>query len=222
MESEKKQVLEILLMSHKNRFKTMTSFEDRYHNKFNFIFLYISIIGIVGTVINSLGLDMQSDFISLIPPFIIFIIISFIIFMLFFLVSLMMSDLYMIYMNSIGMKIIEEEINKIIGIDLLIWNSKIFLPRIYNTKKFGEKDWIKPNILVGIFTILISFSVLILFGFICKQFAILYYDPYKYSVLFISLILLHQWWRLHVIGIKYLEKEIFFSETTKKRISKIL
>ena len=182
---DKNQIIKLLLIDYKNQFKSYTSFLDRYHAKFSFIFLYMSAIVGVAAIFNYFGINSNSTSANLSEKFIVSI-IFFLIFMLFLLITLLMDDLYHMYIFIIGMQNIEKQINKIIKIELLIWNSKILLPKVYSREKVGNKDWIKPNILIGVFSFFISLFLLIIFGYICYEFA----KHYFYGYLIISPLIL--------------------------------
>ena len=220
MEWKKEKILELLLIDYKNRFKAMTAFEDRYHEKFKFIFFYLSGIAAIGTILNSLGINDRAQISDVAPKFIIFMILIALIFLLFFLIALMMNDLYYVYMNSVGMKKIEELINNIVGSKILIWNSEIFLYKFYDIRRWGSNKWIKPNYLTATFTLIITGFVMIIFGYLCREFADKYFVHYVIFSSIMTILQIHQWIKLHSTGIDYLNKEIYYSKSTIKELQK--
>ncbi len=221
MKSRKELVIENLLVDYENRYKEMISFEERYHTQSNIIFFYLSAIIAIATLItsnNNLIPIYQSTF----PKTVLFLIIMFVILIMFFLASTMMNYLYMIYIHTFGMSIIGKELNKLIGIDIYIWDSDIY-PKILDPKHLGIKTWVKPNVLIGYWVIGLALIISAVFGYVCSLLA----NSYLFWIYVIFAVLgnvfhFYQWEKLFSTGRNYLRMEISFPPKTIKEINKIL
>lgn len=199
---------DIFLKEHKNRFDEVMFHSNRYHKQVNFFQLYMTISGSLLAVLFSkewtvVAEHMSTDTMEIIKGTLI-IIAALIELYLF---TNVMDALYAIYMNGRRISDIERKINSRVGEDLLTWDSRI-IPRLYSAEKFFVGAWIRPNILVGLWSF--AFFIFVTIGLCVASFIFVNKFFYYFTpiMLFIASITILNWFLLHGDGIRYIDAAV--------------
>lgn len=200
--------VDVLIKEYQNRFSEVVFHSGRYHKQVNFIQLYLTVLGsffailfskdwsvLLGALHNVNVLYVQSGLI--LAAYLISL----------YLFTNVMDSLYSIYMNGRRLSAIEQEVNKTLGRDVLVWDSEI-VPRLYSTKKFFVGLWIRPNMILGIWSFLFFIGVTIALCCIAFYIANDFFYYFAPPAIFVSCMLIFNWFLLHSEGLEFIDAAI--------------
>ena len=221
-----KLTIDLLSKEYKNRFDEVIFHSSRYHKQSNFIQLYIAISGsILAMLFSQQWLDFASTVSTETANAIKAAVISIAYIISLYLFTNILDALYSLYMNGRQLADLERRMNAIelranaaTDPNTLRWDSQI-IPRLYSADKFFIGAWIRPNILIGVwsflFFIAITVGLCVLALFITEKF-FYYFAPVS---LFFTALTIMNWLLLHGDGIKFIDASIQNATHSSKSIS---
>ncbi|MEW6062304.1 MAG: hypothetical protein AB1600_10250, partial [Bacteroidota bacterium] len=194
--------LEVLLKEYEDRREENSIHFTRYNKQANYAYLYASVVIAISGILPSLEtalakIPAEYQEIFLLAVF------SFGAMVGFYLFSSTLDSLYMMYVNGIRAGVIEKQINEILGKDILLWNLQI-LNHLHSPKLIRIKDWIKPSVLVVVWTMLFFVSTVFVLCFLSYIFSPQYFVWYVVIVAILTAFHLYQWFALNKTGVHYL------------------
>jgi hypothetical protein len=207
--------LDMLVKEYDIRYQEWKFYSDQYHSQINLIYLFISAIVTFTTFLFSGILSYQNILSNQYSSLLAAISLVLMSVIQFYLISMMMNALYRIFVNSVRMGIIEQEINEKAKIDVLVWESKS-VKELYDIKSWHYKSWIRPENLVAVWQIML---LIFTNGFICLLWYLLVKDFFVvFSIVLFLLLIFHiyQWFALQINSFEYSEKRIRQSMETSK------
>ncbi len=212
-------VVETLLKEHKNRFDEVILHSTRYHKQVNFIQLYLTVVGSFIAVLFSkdwapIQQSLSVNTVAALKSTLLTIaaLISLYLF------TNVMDALYAIYMNGRRLADLEHKINREMGTQALTWDS-VIVPKLYSIDKFFIGAWVRPNILVGLWSF--TFFIGVSLG-LCAA-AYLLVEPFFYYfapiTLFFSSVTLLNWFLLHREGLRFIDSAISGMEHSPDKVS---
>jgi len=197
--------IEILLKEYQNRFSEIVFHSGRYHKQVDFLQVYLTVLGSLLAVIfttdwNKISKSMVNFDIQIIYSAILFL--AYVI--LVYLFTNVMDSLYLIYMNGRRISAIETKINTILGDTLLTWDSNI-IPKLFGTHQVFIGFWIRPNLILGIWSFLFIFGVTFGICIISYYIANSFFYIFTPIALFISSFLIFNWILLHSDGLGFID-----------------
>jgi hypothetical protein len=212
-------IVDTLLKEHKNRFDEVVFHSTRYHKQVNFIQLYLTVVGSFIAVLFSkdwapIQQSLSAGTVTALKSTLLTIaaLISFYLF------TNVMDALYAIYMNGRRLADLEQKVNGEIGTQALTWDS-VIVPKLYSIDKFFIGAWVRPNILVGLWSF--AFFIGVSLGLCAAAYVLV--QPFFYYfapvVVFLATATLLNWFLLHREGLRFIDSAISGVEHAPDRVS---
>lgn len=212
-------VVDTLLKDHKNRFDEVVFHSTRYHKQVNFIQLYLTVVGsFIAVLFSKDWVPIQQSLSIGTVTALKSTLLTIAALISLYLFTNVMDALYAIYMNGRRLADLERKVNSEIGTQALTWDSEI-VPKLYSIDKFFIGAWVRPNILVGLWSF--AFFIGISLGLCAAAFVLV--EPFFYYfapvLLFLSTVTLLNWFLLHREGLRFIDSAISGVEHAPDRVS---